>query len=66
MVLQIFRQLRALDQRMDIDPDLVRLLQILKFPQFFREIKVFKNLQENRNVLTSFFPKMKNDFPPDF
>ena len=35
MVLQIFRQLRALDQRMDTDPDLVSILQILKFPQFF-------------------------------
>ena len=41
MVLQIFRQLRALDQRMDTDPDLVSILQILKFP-FFSEIKVVK------------------------
>ena len=34
MVLQIFRQLRALDQRMDTDPDLVSSLKIVKFSIF--------------------------------
>ena len=63
MVLQIFRQLLALDQRMDTDPDLVSILQILKSPQFLRDIKVVKKSATFSQV---FLPIMKIEFFPGF
>ena len=54
-VLQIFLPHLALDQLMDTDPDLVRLLQILNINKFFREIKVVKKTALFSRVLSPDF-----------